>query len=191
MERERAAAQELTLTTHRLILREFREDDWVAVHEYASDPAVVRYMPWGPNREEDTQVFIQRALALQSEDPRTGYEFAVTLRPDGELIGGCGLHAMSFEHRSSFLGYCFRREAWGRGYATEAAAALLAFGFERLGLHRMSATCDTENAASARVLEKVGMRREGHFRDDTLVRGRWRDSYLYAVLAGEWGGTQR
>jgi RimJ/RimL family protein N-acetyltransferase len=191
MDHEERTVPDLTLTTDRLVLREFREDDWVAVHEYASDPAVVRYMPWGPNAEEDTRVFIHRALALQSDDPRMGYEFAVTLRTDGRLVGGCGLHAMSIENRSSFLGYCLHRGVWGNGYGTEAAAALLAFGFGRLGLHRMSATCDTENAASARVLEKVGMRREGHFRDDTRVRGRWRDSYLYAVLDHEWEGARR
>jgi [ribosomal protein S5]-alanine N-acetyltransferase len=174
--------QGVTLTTDRLILREFREDDLAAVHEYASDPEVVRYMPWGPNSEDDTRDFIARALVYQSDDPRANYELAITLRGDGKLVGGCGIHGMSFANRSALMGYCLHRDAWGHGYATEAARALLAFGFDTLRLHRVAATCDIGNIASARVLEKIGMRREAQFREDTLLRGHWRDSYLYAVL---------
>lgn len=180
----------MTLTTDRLILREFRDADWVAVHEYASDPEVVRYMPWGPNTEEDTRAFVGRAIVSQADDPRTGYEFAITLR-GGRLVGGCGIHAMNATNRSAFMGYCLSRDVWGQGFATEAAGALMAFGFEALGLHRIAATCDVDNAASAKVLEKAGMRREAHFREDTLLRGRWRDSYLYAVLEDEWKGRMR
>jgi ribosomal-protein-alanine N-acetyltransferase len=176
----------VTLTTDRLVLREFREDDWRAVHEYGSDPEVVRHMPWGPNTVDDTRAFIGRALAYQSEDPRMTYELAVTESTGGRLIGGCGLHAINLAHRSAFMGYCFHRDAWGHGYATEAARALLALGFGDLGLHRIAATCDTRNEASARVLEKTGMKREALFREDTWLRGEWRDSYLYAILEGEW-----
>jgi [ribosomal protein S5]-alanine N-acetyltransferase len=180
--------QGVTLTTDRLVLREFREGDWAAVHEYGCDPEVVRYMPWGPNSEEDTRFFIERALLSQMDDPRTTYELAITESAGGRLIGGCGIHAISFANRSAFMGYCLHRDAWGHGYATEAARALLALGFGTLGLHRMAATCDTGNVASARILEKIGMRREAQFREDTLLRGRWRDSYLYAVLENEWKG---
>ncbi len=183
--------QGVTLTTDRLILRDFREDDLAAVHEYGSDPEVVRYMPWGPNSEEDTRAFIGRAVTTRLDDPRTTYELAVTQSVGGKLVGGCGIHAISFSNRSAFMGYCLHRDAWGHGYATEAASALLAFGFETLGLHRMAATCDTGNVASARVLEKIGMRREAQFREDTFLRGRWRDSYLYAVLEDEWKGRKR
>ncbi len=176
----------VTLTTDRLILREFREDDFAAVHEYGCDPEVVRYMPWGPNSEEDTRSFIERAIVCRLDDPRHTYELAVALKDGGRLVGGCGIHAINFSNRSAYMGYCFHRDAWGRGYATEASRALLAFGFGQLGLHRMAATCDTGNAASAKVLEKIGMRREAHLREDTLLRGQWRDSYLYAILEDEW-----
>jgi len=178
----------VTLTTDRLVVREFREDDVPSVHEYGSDPEVVRFMPWGPNTEDDTTAFVERAVLFQADDPRATYELAVTLAADGKLIGGCGIHGISFANRSASMGYCLRRDVWGRGYATEAARALVAFGFRSLGLHRLVATCDTENAASARVLEKLGMRREALFREDTLLRGRWRDSYLYAILESEWKG---
>ena len=84
------------------------------------------------------------------------------------------------------MGYVFRRDAWGNGYATEAAKALAASGFGQLGMHRIYAHCDVDNVASARVLEKAGMQREGLLRQHMLIRGRWRDSYLYAALEDEW-----
>jgi len=172
--------------TERLILREFEESDWEAVHLYGSDLEVVRYMPWGPNSVEDTQDFIQRVIAHQGDNPRREYELAVTLRAGGRLIGGCGIHAVSPQHLRGFIGYCLDKRVWGKGYATEAARAILAFGFEHLGLRRIVATCDTENLASARVMEKIGMTREGRMREDTKIRGRWRDSFLYAILKHEW-----
>ena len=174
------------IKTPRLVLRDFRENDWSAVHEYAADLDVVRYMPWGPNTAEQTTAFIERAIAASAADPRTSFEFAITLADTGRLIGGCGIRVASRPHRSADMGYCLRKDAWGLGYATEAAAAILGFGFDVLNSHRVFATCDTENHGSARVLEKLGMRREAHFREDTRIHGRWRDSYLYAVLEQEW-----
>jgi ribosomal-protein-alanine N-acetyltransferase len=143
-------------------------------------------MPWGPNSEKETRSFIERAIASSVADPRTSFEFAITRADTGKLIGGCGIRVASRARRSADMGYCLRKDTWGLGYATEAAAAILEFGFDVLGSHRIFATCDTENRASARVLEKLGMRREAHFREDTRIHGRWRDSYLYAVLEQEW-----
>ena len=176
----------LALLTDRLLLRDFVESDWRAVHEYGSDIEVVRYMPWGPNTEDDTKAFVARAIAGQNEDPRTKHELAIVLREEGRLIGGCGIRVSAPSHKGADMGYCLHKEYWGAGYATEAADAVIAFGFERLGLHRIIATCDADNTASARVLEKVGMRKEGCFREDSLMRGVWRDSYLYAILEDEW-----
>jgi ribosomal-protein-alanine N-acetyltransferase len=175
----------LELRSDRLVLREFREDDRFAVHEYASDLEVVRYMPFGPNSEEQTSAFIRRSLASREDDPRRSFELAVTLADTGRLIGGCGIRASCPEHRSGDMGYCLRRDVWGRGYATEAGRLLLDFGFDTLGLHRIWATCDVDNFPSARVLEKLGMKREGQMREDSWVRGRWRSSCLYAVLESE------
>jgi ribosomal-protein-alanine N-acetyltransferase len=177
----------MELKTDRLLLREFVESDWPAVHEYGSDPQVVRFMSWGPNTEDDTRAFVARALAAQSEGPRRDYHAAVTLLDGGRLIGACGLHLGNPANRAAMLGYCYARAFWGKGYATEAARALVGFGFRELSLHRVWATCDPQNTASAHVLEKLGMQREGRLREDTNVRGRWRDSLVYGVLEGEWG----
>ncbi len=87
-------------------------------------------------------------------------------------------------------GYCFARPAWGQGFATEAARLILDFGFETLGIHRVRAGCDSENAASLRVLEKLGMRREGYFKHDCQIRGVWRDTVAFAILSDEWASRK-
>jgi len=170
----------------RLVLREFQPSDVEAVHAYAGDPLVTRYMAWGPNELEETRAFVEQAMRLARDEPRMTYELAVTLRGTGELIGGIGLRVHSVEHRNGDIVYLLRRDRWGRGYAAEAARLLLHFGFDRLGLHRIWATCDPENAPSIRVLQKIGMQWEGRIRHQYLVRGRWRDSELYAILEDEW-----
>ena len=176
----------ILLETLRLILREFGLDDWPAVHAYAGDPEVVRYLIWGPNTEEETRVFLCQTLAHQCQAQRALYSFAVVLKDEGSLIGNVSLHVSAPDHRGGFIGYIFNRRYWGYGYATEAARRLLAFGFEELGLHRIFATCDPLNIASSRVLEKIGMRCEGHLREHKWQKGRWRDSLMYAILAREW-----
>lgn len=172
------------LRTERLVLREFCDDDFDAVHSYAADLEVVRFMNWGPNTEDETRDFLERAQSRASADPCVGYDFAVVEASTDDLIGGIGLYG---DGSQAMLGYCFSQPAWGKGYATEAAQLLLDFGFESMDIHRVWAGCDTENAGSVRVLQKLGMRREGHLRHDCQIRREWRDTFLYAILEDEWG----
>ncbi len=173
------------LETNRLVLREWVEEDWGAVHEYASDPQVVRYMPWGPNTEQDTKDFVKRSMSYQRDVPRIHYELAVTMKENSPLIGGCGIHVHDAKG-VCMIGYCFNQRFWGRGYATEAANMLLAFGFRKLKAHRIRAVADPANMASIRVLEKIGMKYEGRLREHQFVRGEWWDLVQYAVLDREW-----
>jgi RimJ/RimL family protein N-acetyltransferase len=173
----------MELTLPRLRLREWRQADWRAAHAYAADPEVVRYLDWGPNTEDDTRAFLREVQRARRRRPRTRYDLAVTLASTGAVIGGCRLWIESAPHREGSIGYSLARAAWGQGYATELAAGLLRLGFETLGLHRIHAIAEPENAASARVLEKVGMQREGHLRHHRYAKGRWRDSVLYAAVA--------
>jgi [ribosomal protein S5]-alanine N-acetyltransferase len=181
---------EITLRTERLRLRSFRTDDFDAVHEYGSDPEVVRFMPWGPNTLEDTRDFVALAIASGTESPRVKFQFAVVLRDTDEmksrLIGGCWIGSGMTEHNSVEIGYCLHRHVWGQGFGTELASALLRFGFEQLGLHRIFAYCDIRNVGSYRIMEKIGMQHEGHLRENLKVRDGWRDSYLYGILDREW-----
>ena len=169
--------------TDRLLLREFSDEDFEAVHAYASDPDVVRFMAWGPNSEAETREFLKRAKTDAEANPRRQFELAVVRRASGDLIGGIGLHV---DGSNAMLGFCFARSAWGQGYATEAAQTLLDFGFGPLGLHRIWADCDSVNAASVRVLQKLGMRQEGHLRHECEIRGEWRDTLIFAILDEEW-----
>jgi RimJ/RimL family protein N-acetyltransferase len=168
------------------MLRDFEEADWKSVHEYSSDPEVVRFMPWGPNTVEDTQNFIKRALTSQQEQPRRNYSLAVVLTSQNVLIGSCGIYVSNPDLREGYIGYVINRNYWGQGYATETAKALLKFGFEQLNLHRVFATCNPANSASARVLEKTGMKLEGHLREYKWMKGKWEDSLQYAILDHEW-----
>jgi RimJ/RimL family protein N-acetyltransferase len=174
------------IRAERLVLRDFEESDWKAVHSYGSDVEVVRYMDWGPNTEEDSKKFIQRALTSQKEQPRKTYTLAIILKPENKLIGGCGIYISDPENQEGWIGYCLNRDFWGQGYATETAISLVKFGFSQLNLHRIFATCDPANIASARVLEKTGMQCEGRFREHKWAKGKWRDSLLYAILDHEW-----
>jgi RimJ/RimL family protein N-acetyltransferase len=176
----------VAIETPRLILREFGDNDADAVHAYARDPEVVRHLDWGPNTPEDTAGFLAVARTARDAVPRTAHHLAIVLKVGGQLIGGCRIEIRSAVNGNGDVGYVLARQAWNRGYATEVTRALLGFGFERLALHRIWATCDVENVASARVLEKVGMHREGHLRENVRRKGEWRDSYLYALLAPEW-----
>lgn len=176
----------ISRSTERLILRDFREQDWEDVHEYSKDPRLTYYLNWGPNTEEQTKAFVRRALRHQGEIPRTHFEFAIENKETGKVIGNCRLLYMLHRHRCAELHVIIRREDWGKGYGAESMNALLAMGFEDLKLHRIFSAVDPEDVASARVLEKCGFQREGHLREHQWVKETWRDSLLYAVLDYEW-----
>jgi len=142
-------------------------------------------MNWGPNTEEETKAFIQRALAEQKEKPRRKYTLGIVVRNENKLIGGCSIFVSNIDNREGWIGYCLNRHFWRKGYATETANALVEFGFDKLSLHRIFAICDPANKASAHVLEKIGMKREGHLRENIWAKGKWRDSLLYAILEHE------
>ncbi len=170
----------------RIMLRDFAPDDWSAVHAYTSCPEVYRFQPWGPNTPDETRAYVEGAIAQAQQQPRSDYSLAIVLSATGEVIGAGSLMIRSREFRQGEIGYFLHPDHWGRGYATEAARLLLDFGFTTLGLHRIAGTCDPRNTASARILEKVGMRYEGRQRENMLIRDGWRDSLLYSLLEHEW-----
>ena len=177
--------------TERLVLRELADSDFDSVHAYASDPVVVRFMPWGPNSESDTEDFLKRAQDAAKGPARLGYELAVVLRENSTLIGAIGLHREEAEASEAMLGYCFGQPAWGRGYATEAGLAMIRFGFAGLKLSSVWAGCDPANQASIRVLEKIGMKFHSRHQHDTNVRGEWRDSLMFRIQSSEGADPRR
>lgn len=173
------------LVTSRLRLRDYGPEDLQAVHAVSGDPVVVEHLPFGPNTLADCEAFLRRVAESARTRPRRTFEVALTDKSNGELVGGIRLGVQSDVHRDASLGYILRRDLWGRGLVAEAASALVDFGFDHLDLHRIWATCAVDNIGSRRVLEKLGMKREAHLREHLWLRGRWRDSYLYAILEQE------
>ena len=184
------SAASILFETGRLLFRNFHHSDRDSVHRYASDLVVTRMTYWGPYTLRDTDVFIQRAIRNAEATPRSFFDLAIVPREgDPEkfrLIGGCKIHITDHANREGEIGYYLERESWKKGLATESARALLSFGFTCLGLHRMTGLCFTENRGSARVLEKIGMTREGVLRKHRMKEGQWVDSFLYSILDSEW-----
>ena len=175
----------LSLETERLVLREFDLRDAQAINRYASDEDLVKYMPWGPNDMNATVEFLSRNFKAQTDSPRTSFDFAIVEKETNLVIGGAGLFLRSGSTQTGYIGYILQKGAHGRGYATEVSQRLLKFGFEEFNLHRIEATCDSENVASYRVMERLGMQKEGVLRDNMYVKGRRRSTLIYSILKNE------
>jgi ribosomal-protein-alanine N-acetyltransferase len=177
------------IRTERLLLREFRRQDYADIHAYAIDPLTVRYMDWGPNTEQVTREFLERQIAEQATWPRPGLSYAVELVAEGKVIGAARLGLQ--DHRNADFGYSLGSAYWGIGLGSEAARALVDLAFDRFQTLRVWATCDTRNRRSFGIMEKLGMRREGTLLQNQPTReGGWRDTHLYALLAQEWAARR-
>jgi ribosomal-protein-alanine N-acetyltransferase len=173
------------LQTARLRLRPFTDADADSLFALHSSAHVLRFWdapPW--SEPERAQRFIAACRLMEEEG--TGARPAVERGSDGVFLGWCGLTRWNPDHRSASLGYCFAEAAWGHGYATEAARAVLDWAYGALDLNRVQAETDTRNLASARVLEKLGFVREGTLREDCVVNGDVSDSWVYGLLRREW-----
>lgn len=150
-----------TIETERLVLRVPVMEDAAAILEtYARDPQVTRYLSWKPL---ETLEEVERSLRSRIEGWQKGFSFSWTilLKENGALVGTVSLH--SYGPRLN-IGFIVARPYWGRGYSTEAARPVLDWALSQPGVYRVGAVCDTENPASARVLEKIGMQLEGTLR---------------------------
>src|SRR5512143_750062 len=172
------------LLTERLLLRDFRRADTADIVRLAGarEVAATTLRIPHPYTEADAEQFLK-----MRQESRFGHSFAITLRSTGELCGGVGLHADAVHPRAE-LGYWIGVPYWGRGYATEAARAVVDFGFRELKLSRIFAHHFAGNDASARVLQKIGMKHEGRSRQHVEKWGRLLDLENYGILRAEWGG---
>lgn len=175
------------IETERLRLRPFNRGDADAVFAYRRREDVAHYLFDGPmTHETATEVVGLRAgqFTLAAEGDKIF--LAAELRDTHAMIGEVSLIWRDAANRQGEVGYIFNPAYHGNGYATEAARALLQLGFEGLGLHRIYARCAAVNTASWRVMERLGMRREAHFREHIFVKGAWDEEFVYAILADEW-----
>jgi RimJ/RimL family protein N-acetyltransferase len=175
----------IELTTPRLKLRWMNGADAEAHFAVHADPEVARYLSRPPWTElAQAREAIQQTLDQYASG--TGLRLAVALRDGGQLIGNASLHHFVDDSRRCEIGYSFGRAHWGRGYAAEALEALLGYGFDTLGLNRVEADIDPDNAASGRVLEKLGFRREGYMPERWIVNGEPADTVFYGLLLRDW-----
>ena len=168
-----------TLETARLRLRPFTFADEAAVFALVSDPEIARFVRFEAHRTPaDTRVFLE----LVAEHYRRGdlFALAIILREDERLIGSCGFVSQSGKRRSAEIGYWLGKSHWGKGYAVEAARALVRHGFEQMGLARIEAKCFLENHAGQRVIEKLGMKLEGTNHSER-IKGEHPELGIYAI----------
>lgn len=173
----------MKIETARLLLRNYRTEDWERVHIYGKDPVFSQYEAWGPNTPEDTKKFIADMVAQSQTQPRYKFDLAICLKDSDLLIGGCGIRCEAPESSVSNLGWAINPEFQNKGYATEAARALIGFGFKQLGLAVIVATCDARNTASFKVMEKLGMKRVGLLAKEREQKGAKRDTLRYELTA--------
>jgi RimJ/RimL family protein N-acetyltransferase len=172
------------IETERLVLRPYEEGDLDVLHELYSDPEVVRWLYEGPATLGRTRDRLARKLACRALTETSGLSAAVTRR--GEYVGDLDLWFTSFEHRSAEIGFSIRPAYQRHGYAPESARAMIDWAFRHADVHRVVGKLEARNVASARVLEKLGLRREGHFVENEWVKDEWQSELVYAILKREW-----
>ena len=175
-----------SLESDRLLLRRLADDDLLPFLAYLNDPLVARYQTWESYSEREARDVIERQKNLEPGLPGQWFTFALELKETGTLIGHIALKTQQEDKRQAEIGFTLSREYHGKGLAFEAASRVLDYLFINLGLHRVTAITDCENERSVALLGRLGMRREGHFIENTWFKGKWGDEYLYAILREEW-----
>lgn len=174
------------IETPRLRLRHFTDADLAPFMAYRNDPQVARYQSWEGISEPEARAFVQEQKTIQPGIPGQWFQIAIELKETGALVGDCALKIEEYDARQAEIGYTLSRAYQGHGIASEAVSCVLDYAFVTLDLHRVIAITDCENTASVALLERLGLRREGHFHQNVWFKGSWGDEFLYAILQEEW-----
>jgi RimJ/RimL family protein N-acetyltransferase len=179
------------IRTDRLDLRPHRREDLDDLFAFHSRPDVVRYVPWPVRDRQQTAAALEVKLGQAAlTEPGQWLVLAVELRESTTVIGEVLLKWASDADRQGELGFAFHSAYHGRGLAAEAATAVLRLGFDDLGLHRIAAVCLAGNVASARLLQRLGLRQEGHLVHSVFFKGAWADQLIYAIVEDDWRARQ-
>ena len=185
MKHEENTDKRVSLKTKRLIIRNFRDDDYLDLYEYLSDPVTYIYEPGQP-------ISLKEAGKLCKERSKNNTFLAVELKKEKKLIGHIYFGKIEPEEYDTYeIGYIFNKKFHGHGYATEAAKKVIEYGFNEFGIHKIIANCDPKNKKSWKLLERLNMEREGKFRQKAFFRKNdkgepmWHDAYSYGLLGGE------
>lgn len=175
------------IRTKRLLIRPFIERDLDDLFAIQSREDVTRYLYWSPrDRDEVGQVLKEWTVPPAMDTEGQSLVLAAELQKSSRVIGSLFLFQRSVEHQQGEIGFVFNPDHQGQGLATEGAFELFRIGFEGLNLHRLYGRCDGRNQASARLMERLGMRQEAHLIQNERVKGEWTDELVFAILAEEW-----
>lgn len=174
------------IVTERLILRQMAPTDLHDLLAYQTHPTNLKYQPGEPFTAEKAISYLARQSALNMETEYGWIAFAVELREEARVIGEVGMFLRPYPQSSGDIGWSLHPDYHGRGYAAEAARVVLAYAFDYRNLDRVTAGCDARNAASVRLMERLGMRREAYLSQNHYRDGGWQDSYTYVLLHSEW-----
>ena len=177
----------VVLETPRLNLRRFQDSDLEDFVAYRADPRISRYQGWKePYTFEDGINFINTMKNARPAVPDEWFQFAIELKSSNTLIGDCAFFTQKDEPQQAMIGYTLAYQHQSKGYATEAVLRLLNYLFDEISMRRITAICDTENYASVKLLERIGMRREAHHIENAMFKGKLSSEYTYAILSREW-----
>ncbi len=174
------------IETKRLILKALEIQDAEAMYAYRLSPAVFRYQSWWPKGEEEVRQFIENIQQTGFNVADSWFQLGIYLKASSELIGDLGLHFLPPDNRQMEIGYTIKPTQQRKGYASEALQAAFNYLFAELGKHRVIGSVDPANTASIALMEKMGMRKEAHFRESVWTAEGWADDLIYAVLDKEW-----
>lgn len=177
------------IETERLRLRPYADTDLDDLADMRRRADVVRYLYDEVQNRDQVAALLERRKTLNAlRKEGDGLVLAAEMKETGRVIGDVSLRWVSEKHRQGDIGFIFNPDFQGKGFAFEAASVMLRLGFDGLGLHRIEGHCDARNISSAGLMERLGMRREAHFRHNEIFKGEWGDELVYAMLASEWDG---
>lgn len=177
----------MELTTKRLIIRPIQIEDKIDLFEYRSDPETYKYLSVAPKELKDIEKFIEKS-SKDINVQGTWFQFVVILKENQRLIGDVGLHFLETEpeNKQVEIGYTLNPDFRGNGYAYEALTDIIDYLFNSLQKHRIIASIDPINLSSLKLIEKLGFRKEAHFRKSLFFHGEWVDDLVYALLKEDW-----
>ena len=175
----------MQLYTERLLLRDITLDDQQAIFDYRSDALANQFQSWIPESLEDVESFIQKN-AKEFNQPESWYQVLITDKETKAVIGDLGIHFFGSENLQVELGITLSKSFQGKGYASETLKGIIDFLFNDMHKHRIMASIDPDNAASIQLMERIGLRKEGHFVKSLFWKNNWVDDVVYAVLREEW-----
>ena len=179
-------ASDLLIQSNRLILRPIKAEDAEALFGYRSNAVVNQFQGWIPETIADVRDFIRNKVSVELDQPDTWFQLAIIKKDNGELIGDIGIHFLESDSLQVEIGFTLDCNQHGKGFATEALTEILKFLFLKLNKHRVIASIDPRNEKSIKVVERLGMRKEAHFRKSLLINNEWVDDLVYAILKEEW-----